>query len=310
MNKIKKVLFVGSKELGFKVLQEINKLSPLTLIGALTIDDCNDTRSMFKEIKQYCEENKIELCVAKNKTHSEDIIKKLNPDLCLGVCWYWIISEEILKSIPYGFIGIHNSFLPKYRGGSPLVHQVINGEDEVGFSFFSFTKEMDDGPIWIQEKIAIKETDYISDILKKVEIRIIENIKEKYIDILKGKIIPIEQDNLQATYCAQRFPEDGNIDWSKSSKEVYNFIRAQSKPYPGSFTYYKNVLIKIWKTEFFENEYYGDPGSIGRISQNGVYVICGDNHALIIKEIEIEDKIYKASDIIKSIKIKLNKEPI
>jgi methionyl-tRNA formyltransferase len=302
MNNISKVLFIGSKELGLSILKEIYLLSPDTLLGVITIDDHDDTRTMFKEFQKFSDTNKIKLYVAKNKQHSEEIITDLQPDLCLVVCWYWLLSNKILELVPYGLIGIHNSLLPKYRGGSPLINQIINGETNVGFSVFSFSYEMDNGKIWLQEKITVEKDDYISDIMKKLEEKTIESIHQNYVSILKESIKPVEQKHHLATFCAQRFPDDGNINWNKSSWDVYNFIRAQSDPYPGAFTPYKNSVIKIWKAKIFENKYYGEPGQVARITDDGVYVICGNNTAIILQDIEYENGREKANKVIKSIK--------
>src|SRR5688572_26850575 len=112
MKKINRVLFMGSKQLGCRVLQEIHYLSPETLIGILTIDDTNDTRTTFSEFQHIAQKNELDFYVAQNRKHSEQIIEELKPDLCLVVGWYWIISAKVLKSVPFGFIGLHNSLLP------------------------------------------------------------------------------------------------------------------------------------------------------------------------------------------------------
>lgn len=302
MSKINRVLFIGSKQLGLRVLKEMYSLSPNKLVGILTIDDSNDTRSMFADFQHFSNQNEFVLHVAKNRKESEEIILELKPDLCIVVGWYWLISNNALDSVPSGFIGVHNSLLPKYRGGSPLIWPIINNEKKVGFSFFSFTQGMDEGNIWAQGSVTVEEQDYISDILGKLEEKTIQVLQENYLQILDGKVTPREQEHELATYCAQRFPSDGNINWHKSALDVYNFIRAQSDPYPGAFTYFDAQELKIWRAKVFDRPYYGTPGQVARISSDGVYVICGDHQALVIKEVEIGGKRGNAKDFIKSIK--------
>jgi len=302
MNKINRVLFIGSKQLGLRVLKLMYSLSPKTLIGILTIDDSDDTRSVFADFQQFSNQNELVLHVAKNRKESEKMILELKPDLCFVVGWYWLIGNNALDSVPFGFIGIHNSLLPKYRGGSPLIWPIINNEEKVGFSFFSFTQGMDEGDIWAQGSVSVEEQDYISDILKKLEGKIIRVLQEKYLQILDGEVTPIEQEHELATYCAQRFPNDGNINWHKSALDVYNFIRAQSDPYPGAFTYFNAQELKIWRARVFDRPYYGTPGQVARIASDGVYVICGDHRAVVIEEVEIGGKRGNAKEFIKSIK--------
>jgi methionyl-tRNA formyltransferase len=307
MSNVNRVLFMGSKQLGLRVLREMYSLSPETLIGALTIDDTNDTRTALSGFQSFSNESNLELHTAKNRKQSEQIIEDLKPDLCLVVGWYWLISNRVIDAVPRGFIGIHNSLLPYFRGGSPLIWQIISNEKEVGFSFFSFTQSMDDGPIWAQGSVLVEEHDYISHVLRKLEDKTVEVLREKYPLILNGDIRPVEQQHELATYCAQRFPNDGNIDWHKPAHDTYNFIRAQSDPYPGAFTYFEAQMLKIWKAKMFEGKYYGTPGQVARITADGVYVICGDNSAIILEDVELGGKRGKANDFIKCIRGRMSK---
>ena len=306
MSKKKRVLFMGSKSLGLRVLQEIHRLSPDTLIGAVTIDDRSDPRTKLTDFQTFSDDHKVELHVASNRKHSEHLIQELKPDLCFVVGWYWLISDTVLDALPLGFIGIHNSLLPKFRGGSPLIWTIINGEKEAGFSFFSLTSGMDEGRIWAQQRIPIGERDYISSILEKIETEVIAVLQRDYHEIINGSIKPVEQNHELATYCAQRFPGDGNIDWSKPAQEVFNFIRAQSDPYPGAYTFFQAQEMKIWKARFFERPYFGTPGQVARISSNEVYIICGDHHAIVLEEVELDGKRRKPTDFIKSFKGRLS----
>ncbi len=302
MSKINRVLFIGSKQLGLRVLKEMHLLSPETLIGILTIDDSNDTRSVLADFQDFCKENELILFVAKNRKQSEDIVKKLKPDLCLVVGWYWLITNTVLESVPSGFIGVHNSLLPKYRGFAPLVWQIINNEKKVGFSLFSFTQGMDEGQVWAQGSVCVEEQDYISDIVEKLEEKTIQVFQTNYPKILNDEVQPIGQNHELATYCARRFPIDGNINWHTSAQDVYNFIRAQSDPYPGAFTYLDAHELKIWRARLFDKPYYGIPGQVARITSEGVYVICGNHRAVIIEEVEKAGKRDKANKFVKSIK--------
>lgn len=305
MKAINRVLFIGSKQIGLQILREIYSLSPETLIGILTIDDSDDNRSVLMNFKHFANQNGIGLHIAKNRKESEEVIRRSGPDLCFVVGWYWFIGSDILDLVPSGFIGIHNSLLPEYRGGSPLVWSIINGEKQVGFSFFSFTRGMDEGNIWAQGSVKIDGQDYISDILKKLEGKTVHVLQENYLKILNGTAIPVEQDHGLATYCVSRSPDDGNINWSKCARDVYNFIRAQSDPYPGAFTYFGSRKLKIWRARLFDKPYYGAPGRIARISNNGVYIICGDYSAIIVEEVGVGEKRGNATELMKSIKGKI-----
>jgi len=305
MSKIKKVLFIGSKSLGLRCLKEMHNLDAGSVAGVLSIDDRDDIRSVFDDFKRFTSDNNLDLHIASDKTSAEKAIRDLSPEICFVAGWYWIIGRETLNSVPGGFLGIHNSLLPAYRGGSPLVWAMINGERTVGTSLFSFAEGMDDGPIWAQEKVEVGENDYISDALSKLEEKAVAMLKDNYAAILEEKIKPRPQDHSKATFCAQRMPEDGLIKWEKSSREIYNFIKAQSEPYPGAFTILDNKKLTIWKARPENTIYYGLPGQVAGRSGDDVCVICGDNKPIILQTVGYEGVKSPAGSIIKSIKTRL-----
>jgi len=300
-----KVAFLGSKRLGLRVLQQIHFLSPESLCCAITIDDRDDVRSEWDGIHKYAEDREIPLRLAKNRRDADEIISELAPDLCLVAGWYWLIRSEVLESVPRGFIGIHYSLLPKYRGSSPLVWAIINGDPVAGFSIFSFTPGMDDGPIWAAGQVDIEETDAIGDVLCKLEGDVLKVLRDIYIDILNERITPVEQNHSELTYCAQRLPQDGLIDWTQPASSIHNFVRAQSEPYPGAFTWHENRKLIIWKATLDSSPYYGTPGQVARIGRESVHVICGDSRSVIIEQVELfdgESGRSAASEIVTSIK--------
>ena len=200
-----KILFLGSKSLGLETVKTIHRISHSSLIGIITIDDSKDSRSELLEFKNFAEKNDINFYIVKNREELNNLILDLNPNLCIVVCWYWIIPKNILKKVKGGFIGVHNSLLPKYRGGSPLVWQLINGETSVGFSVFTFTEGMDEGDIWGKAELKIGNQDYIGDVLKRIENEIILWFENNFESLITNRINPIPQSHEIATFCAQRF---------------------------------------------------------------------------------------------------------
>jgi methionyl-tRNA formyltransferase len=302
MSEINKVLFIGSKPLGLRCLQKLYELRPTALIGVMTFDDREDQRNAFDDICRFAVDNKIPVRIAKNRKDSENIIAEIKPEICFVNGWYWLIGNETLNLVPRGFLGLHNSLLPKYRGGSPLVWTMINGEEYAGYSIFSFTEGMDEGDIWAQDSVEIGIDDYISDMLAKLEEKSICRLDNIYPKILDGSLKPTPQNHSMATYCAMRTADDGRIDWNWPAKRVYDFIRAQSEPYPGAFTFTDDKKVIIWRARLLDMTYYGTPGQAARVAPDGVLVICGDSHPLLITEAELENGKESAHKVIKSIK--------
>ena len=302
MADIQRVLFVGSKPLGLRILEEIHALAPDRIAGALTFDDSQDARSAFGALSAYCTSRDLPLHVASSRSDAEGLIQRIRPDLCIVAGWYWLIGDQTLESVPAGFIGIHNSLLPRYRGGSPLVWTILNGDAEAGVSLFSLTPGMDEGSIWAQGTVPVGESDAIGDVIVRLEERAVDLLRGVFPSILDGTARPTEQDHRQATYCAQRMPEDGEIDWRKTARQVHDFIRAQSHPYPGAFTYLEGSVLRVWSSRLFEPPYFGIPGQVGRIQDGEVYVICGDDHAVVLTDAEFLGRRGRPGDFVRSIR--------
>jgi methionyl-tRNA formyltransferase len=175
-----------------------------------------------------------------------ETIEILKPDFILAIGWYYMIPKNILCIANKGAAGIHASLLPKGRGNAPLVWSLINGEPKSGITFFYFADGVDNGDIIGQREILIDENETIKTLLDKVEIESKSLLLEFIPLIAENKVEAYAQDNNEATYYPKRSPEDGLIDWKKSSKDIDRFIRAQTKPYPGAFTIIENKKVIIW----------------------------------------------------------------
>jgi len=163
----------------------------------------------------------------------EDIIKKINPDIILVLGWYYIVPKTIREIPKFGACGIHASMLPKYAGWAPLVWAIINGEEETGVTFFQLDNSTDGGDIIAQKSFIIDTNDTIKevyDMATKISLSIL-------LDTLPiiGTLNFKQQDKKKLEVYNKRNPDDGKIDFQKPSQEIYNFIRAQSTPYPGAF---------------------------------------------------------------------------
>jgi len=164
-------------------------------------------------------------------------------DIIFFLGWSWIIPNNIIQK--YKCICLHPSPLPKYRGGSPIQHQIINGESLSAVTFFKMTDKLDEGPILYQEYFSLKGN------LKDVFSRIIPLGTSGILRILTFNIKEELQDESQATFYKRRKPEDSEIlieDFKKyTAKELHNKIRALQDPYPNAYIKCKDkkLFIKI-----------------------------------------------------------------
>lgn len=215
-----------------------------------------------------------------------------------------IFPQHLLGHTP--FINVHLGKLPAYRGRATVNWAIINGFNETAVSIHKVAAELDSGNLYAQKVIEIEQTDYVGDVYRKINSYIensLANVIRKVHDGYEG-----ESQVGISTYCCTRLPEDGLIDWSKSSKEIYDFVRALSIPYPGAFSYIDENKIVVLESKLPPNpkKFIGRiPGRvISIIKDTGVEVLTGDS-SIIITKLLVEGREIDASELIRSTKVTL-----
>lgn len=253
-----RIVFFGATELGSKCCRLIIEKKLADVTGIFTIPrEFNISYSEepvknvnFADMHSLGKEFDIPVITVTEKIkeyHSK--IESFKPDLIVVIGWYYMIPASIRKLAPLGAVGIHASLLPKYRGGAPLVWAIINGEKESGISLFYLDDGVDTGDVIAQAKLLIEDNDKIGTVIEKI-IPLSLQMLEEYIPMIGSGTAPrIKQAEDEATIYPQRSPEDGVIDWEQSPEQIRNFIRAQSKPYPGAFTIINKKKVTLWDAD-------------------------------------------------------------
>lgn len=256
-----KIVFFGASELGYKCCRQIieNRLAEVTCIFTIpqefkiSYSKKPVTNVNYADFFSLGKEFSIPVVSVTDKMNTYTAeVKKYSPDLILVIGWYYIVPKSIREIPRLGCAGMHASLLPKYRGGAPLVWAMINGEEKSGITFFYLEEGVDNGDIISQKEFLIEENDYICDLIDKATASALEIIDESIPLLAQNKAPRIKQDESQATHVPQRKPEDGKIDWSWDARRIRNFIRAQSKPYPGAFTEINGKKVIIWNADINE----------------------------------------------------------
>lgn len=178
----------------------------------------------------------------------------LKPDFALVIGWYYLLPKNFCKILKKGAAGIHGSLLPKYRGNAPLVWAMINGEKKTGVSFFYFDDGVDTGDIISQKSFTIENKDTIKDVLNKTTNAAKEVLLEKMPEIQNGSVKVTKQDHSKATIFPKRSPKDGEINWEWDTNRIKNFINAQTRPYPGAFTFINDKKVIIWDADILDSQ--------------------------------------------------------
>jgi len=201
-------------------------------------------------------------------------IKDMKPDIIFSFYYRNMVKPAVLDIPSYGCLNLHGSLLPKYRGRCPVNWVLVNGEKETGVTLHYMTPKPDDGDIVDQKKIAISDDDTARTLHGKLAGVSADLLDEILPQIKAGTAPRRPQDHSQATYYGGRRPKDGEIDWSMSSEEIHNLVRAVTQPYPGAFSYIGDRKCLFWSVNEVSTESWdAAPGTV--VSTDPLIITCG-----------------------------------
>lgn len=290
-----KIVFLGTPEFAVSVLKKLitSNLKPFLVITQPDKPLGRKQELSPPPVKLLAVENEIEVAQPSTKEDLVKLLKGLEIDVCVLVAYGMIVPGSALAWPKMGFVNLHPSKLPKYRGPSPIQAAILNGDNQTAVTIMKLDVKMDAGPIIVQQNVAIDEGDNylsLSDKLSEVGAELMVQILPDYI---AGKLKLTDQDNTQATYCNLVKRDDGLIDWSKSAIEINHQFKAFS-PWPGIFTHIDKKRLKIANLDVLEGDF--DPkltlGEIFLGSFDELAVRCGqDSIALLSVQLEGKNKV-------------------
>jgi len=217
--------------------------------------------------------------------HEEfEYFKNIEADLAIVVAYGQIIPKNFLNLTKKGFINIHASILPKWRGAAPIQRSIMNLDKETGISIMKITEELDTGPVCNIYKIDLEKNLNAKDISEKLSLLAAEKILDNIDDIINEKAKFIEQDHSKATYASKIQKAEGKIDWNESAQSIIGKINGLY-PIPSAFFTFKGERYKILKGEIGNS--IGNPGEV---VSDYLEVACGNKQSIKIKEIQREGK--------------------
>lgn len=210
--------------------------------------------------------------------------KELNPDIVVVVAYGLILPEKYLKIPKFGCINGHASLLPRWRGAAPIQRAIEAGDKKTGSCIMLMEKGMDTGPVILSRSIDI----YQSDNAQRIHDKLSNITAEILIDAIKGYTIgniePVPQKEIGIKYANKIEKTEAEIDWEEGSKEIYNKIRAFD-PFPGTFTFLHNNLIKIVSSRLCNITHESEPGTIIEVGKK-IIVACGKKTTLEIVSLQ------------------------
>jgi methionyl-tRNA formyltransferase len=219
-----------------------------------------------------------------NSEEEYNFLNSLDVDLAIVVAYGQIIPKKFLNLTKKGFINIHASLLPKWRGAAPIQRSIMNLDQETGISIMRIAEKLDTGPVCNNYKIQLNENLNALEISEKLSSLAAEKILDNVDDILEYKANFIEQDHLNATYASKIQKTEGQINWDENAEKIIGKINGLY-PSPGAFFIFNGERYKILKAQIGRAQ--GNPGSV--LSDN-LEIACGNNQSIIVKEIQRQGK--------------------
>jgi len=276
-----RIVFFGYSEVGHDCLELLVARGD-SVVALVTHEDSPHEKIWFKTPALIARAGNIPVFTPSkvNSMESMECIATMAPDLILSVYYRNMIGGRILALPKLGAFNLHGSLLPKYRGRAPINWALLHGESRIGMTLHRMVKRADAGAIVAQDGVELSPRDTAEQAFRKV-LPCARRVLAGSIDaLLSGTVNEIPQDESQATYFGGRTPEDGRIDWKRTSREIFNLVRAVTDPYPGAFAEVNGSRLMLWWAEPESPAAEGRRGRPGEVLSVSPLVIATGDGAL------------------------------
>ena len=220
----------------------------------------------------------------------EEQFDALDVELAVVAAYGKLLPAWLLAKPRLGFINVHASLLPKYRGASPVHRAVMSGDVEIGVTIMRVVEALDAGPMLAKRSLAIGPDDQTAEVEPALATLGAALAVETIDRLAAGSVTETPQDETQATYAPRLTKADGLIDWSKSSREIHNQVRGLT-PWPLAYTFLDGMRIIVRRSRAVDQAASaGEPGTVVRLPAGGAAVVAGDGALLEILQLQPEGK--------------------
>ena len=284
----KNIVFMGTSNFAVSILKSLYQNGyPISVVYTQPPKKSNRGQKLNKSpINLFSENISLDIRtpqILKNNDQEEIFLRKLQPDLIIVVSYGQIIPKNLLKIPKYGFLNVHASLLPKWRGAAPIQRSIMNLDKETGISIMKINENLDEGPVCKKYSLQISEKINSEELSEKLSLLASEKILDVLDNIYDGNINFQDQDHSKATYAKKIQKVEGKINWNEAADKIIGKINGLY-PYPGAFFLFKGERYKILKAE--KSHTNGKPGNI--ISED--FEICCGEDSIKVLSIQREGK--------------------
>ncbi|MGU3345984.1 bifunctional UDP-4-amino-4-deoxy-L-arabinose formyltransferase/UDP-glucuronic acid oxidase ArnA [Pseudomonas monsensis] len=251
------------------------------IAAVFTHADDPKENAFYASVAQLCASKGIPVHAPEDANHPLWIerIAKLNPEYIFSFYYRNLLSEALLATAKKGAFNLHGSLLPRYRGRAPANWVLVNGETETGVTLHRMVKRADAGAIVAQQRVAIERSDTGLTLHAKLRTAASDLLHDTLPNMLQGKITETPQDESKATVFGRRTPADGKLVWAKPAEELFNLVRAVTRPYPGAFCAVGEHKLIVWSAEVVKGNEGQAPGRV--ISVDPLRIACGEDSLVV-----------------------------
>ena len=285
----KKIIFMGTPLFAVPILKSLYQNGyPISVVYTQPPQKSHRGQKINKSpIQGISETLNIDFrCPENLKDNDEEykFIKNLNADLAVVVAYGKLIPKNFLNLTKKGFINIHGSILPSWRGAAPIQRSIMNLDKETGISIMKLVETLDSGPVSNIYKIKLDQNNSAEEISEKLSFLAAKKILDEIDDILDDKAKFIDQDHSKASYAKKIEKIEGEINWNDEAQKIIGKINGLF-PVPGAFFNFKGERYKILKAEIGNGI-----GQIGEVLSDKLEIACTNNQSIKILEIQRQGK--------------------
>jgi methionyl-tRNA formyltransferase len=218
----------------------------------------------------------------------EQQLRGMTPDVIVIIAYGQIIPARLLPIPRLGWINLHASLLPKYRGAAPIHWAIANGETSTGNTTMRIDAGMDTGELLLQQELGIGPDETVPELAQRLSEAGAGLMVETLLGLEAGKLTPRPQNSAGVSYAPILKREDGRIDWARPAREIYNRMRGLT-PWPGAYTTFRGQMCHLWGHPFSERIGAELPGTL--LAQRGkLLVACGAATVMELSDVKIEGR--------------------